>query len=115
MSMATLDRRFGEFSTEITRVLERAVVRVHGDVDLLTAPRLQRELADLIDGQGNLSVIVDLSGVTFLDSTGIHALIDARERMLRHGGDLILSSPTPSTLRTLEVCGLDKVFTITRV
>src|SRR4051812_16226385 len=55
----------------------RATLVVAGEIDLVTAPFLRDELAAVIGDAGSTTV-VDLSGVTFIDSSGLGALIDAR-------------------------------------
>jgi anti-sigma B factor antagonist len=55
-------------------------------------------------------IVVDMAELTFIDSSGLNALIFA-ERMLReNGGHLVLSDPPRSALRVLEVSGLNEVF-----
>jgi anti-sigma B factor antagonist len=57
-----------------------AVLSVHGEVDLETAPALWKTLLPALEHQTG-PVVVDLSAVTFMDSTGVHALVDARRRL----------------------------------
>lgn len=85
--------------------LEDAIrVRVHdgqlivsGDMDLASAPVLRRA-ADKLGGQ---SLALDLSGVAFIDSTGLHLLIDLR----RSHGRLRLVASSPALDKLLEITG----------
>jgi anti-anti-sigma factor len=51
-------------------------------------------------------VVVDLSQVTFMDSSGIAALVLAKDRMAEDGNELVLTRPTPMVKRTLEIVAL---------
>jgi anti-sigma B factor antagonist len=93
------------------------IVSVRGEVDLRLHARLREILVREVDAGQNL--IVDLTDVDFLDSTGLGLLVGvlkrARERGERLGVDateLILVVTAPEVWRTLEVTRLDRVFTI---
>jgi anti-sigma B factor antagonist len=76
-----------------------------GEVDILTAPQIGRRLLGLVDS-GKTLMVVDLSKVTFMDSTGIGVLLDAlRQLSIRHGR-LALVCPTERVLRPFQVSGL---------
>ena len=78
------------------------VVHVSGELDLATAPRLEEALADL----SAETLVIDLSGCTFLDSAGIRTLIGAaRERS--GPSKLRLVTADPGILRLLEITGVD--------
>ncbi|TMR09364.1 STAS domain-containing protein [Nonomuraea zeae] len=85
-----------------------AVLVVAGEIDLDTAPRIRERLLDLA-GKGIRHVIADLTGVDFLDSTGLGVLVGGRKRMSRHDGSLILVTGSERILRVLRVTGLASV------
>ena len=85
------------------------VVRVSGEVDILTSPALGDQLRSVTD-QGHPSVVVDLGEVTFLDSTGLSVLIAGLKRCEAAGGQLYLTSPRPNVRKVLEITGLTDVF-----
>jgi anti-sigma B factor antagonist len=89
-----------------------ATVRVTGDLDIASAPRLREELLGLIN-RGIRAVTVDLARLDFIDSTGLSVLVSAMRRLREQGGDLVLQSLYPPALRVFEVTGLTKVFAIT--
>ncbi len=86
-------------------------LHVSGEVDLHTAPSL-REAALAALRQHGTSLRVDLSDVTFMDSTGIEVLLATRRRAELEGGSLTLCHLTPAVRRIIEVTGLDRLFTI---
>jgi anti-sigma B factor antagonist len=89
------------------------VVRIVGEVDLASAPVLREALIELIDGQGNLFVVLDLEELSFIDSTGIGVLVRALRSVREKGGDLTLTNCRAATLRILEIAGLTEIFGIT--
>lgn len=84
----------------IGRYQGTVVVTVHGELDVERAEHLDFVLADLIDGQGNLSIIVDLRDVraTASDAERVEVFEDAAGRARRHHGTVSLSQP-PALLR----------------
>jgi len=87
---------------------EPAVLAVVGEVDLYTAPRLGEALAGVIDA-GVRQVVLDLSRLSFIDSSGLHAIAAARQRLGAEGGSLVLRSVRPETMRVLDICGLSSI------
>ena len=89
----------------------RRTLVVSGEIDVATAPRLRHELRMLI-AEAHSPAVVDLSRVTFLDATGLSALVGARNDV--HGTDvsLVLLNPSPPTRRVLEITGLDSHFDV---
>jgi len=81
------------------------VVALSGEVDALTAPQLGRRLLGLVR-EGKTDVVVDLSRVTFMDSTGIGVLLNALRRLTSLQGRLVLVCPTERVMRPFEVTGL---------
>jgi anti-sigma B factor antagonist len=89
-----------------------SVLRAAGEIDIATAPRLRECLAEVPDG--SRVVIVDLSEVTFLDSTGLSVLVGGWKRFSSEdkGAELRLVVVRPVIQRVLDVTGLAKVFSI---
>ncbi len=102
-----------EFEICISCDLDSAVVTVRGELDIATAPLLQSRLLELID-VGMVHVELELTAMTFMDSSGLAALIDGWRRMSQiPNGTFILKSPNPSTRRVLDISGVATLFTIT--
>jgi anti-anti-sigma factor len=96
---------------EVTRRPTHVVAHVHGDVDLATAPQLRTALAELAPGTG--TVIIDLSDVAFLDSSGLSVLVEFHQQLDKDGArGLRLVVTRPTTSRLLEVTGLIEVFDV---
>jgi anti-sigma B factor antagonist len=88
-----------------------AEVKVSGEVDIHTCGALERTLTDLADESVD-AVTVDLGQVTFIDSSGLRALVVGHKALLDHGGSLVIANPSTATARLLEVTGLDGLFDI---
>ncbi|ALE80723.1 hypothetical protein WY02_22530 [Pseudonocardia sp. AL041005-10] len=91
------------------------VLTVRGEVDTLTAPRLETALDELLDlapdGDGR-DLAVDLEGVTFLASSGLGVLIHTARRAARDGRRLFVVATNRAVLRPLEVTGSAQLFTV---
>jgi anti-sigma B factor antagonist len=87
----------------------RPVVRVDGEIDVATAPQLRECLHGVI-ARGPSEVVIDLLGVTFLDSTALGVLVGALKRCREVGGELHLVVSDPRIMKIFEITGLDKVF-----
>jgi anti-sigma B factor antagonist len=90
---------------------DRTVVRLEGELDAYTAPRLVACFDDLV-AQGVRHLAVDLSGVSFVDSTGLGVLVSAYNRAEQRDGTVVLVAPDPRVSRVLEMTSLDRVFTV---
>jgi anti-anti-sigma factor len=90
----------------IGRYQATVVVTVHGELDRARAAHLGLILADLIDGQGNLSLLVDLHHATAADASPVSVFADADERARRRGGSIALSKPPALLLDALHRRGL---------
>ena len=84
---------------------DRAVVAVAGELDAETALPLRHQLAALVL-QGRRYVVIDLSQVPFMDSSGLNGVLRARSETLRHGGQLLLAAPVPAVRRLLDLTGM---------
>ena len=80
----------------------RAVVRLHGELDLAGVPRLLSALACL-DGD----VELDCSGVDFIDAAGLGAFVRAHQRCEERGAQLVVVEPSPVVVRLLQMVELD--------
>lgn len=88
------------------------VLEVDGEIDTLTAPRLEADLVSALDSGGaeGTSVIVDLTNVTFLASSGLAVLIYGARRATAAGRRLHVVAATRSVTRPMSVTGADTLF-----
>ena len=89
-----------------------SVVRLEGSVDLEHAPDARKRLLDAV-ALGR-DVLVDLSGASYIDSSGIACLVEALQAARSKGADLGLFSVSTQAMRVLELARLDMVFPIHR-
>src|SRR4051812_20586622 len=88
-----------------------AVVVARGEIHLATAPDFSERLNAVI-ADGHVAVVVDLTEVGFIDSTGLSVLLNALRRITRAGGSLVLVCTNPTVLRLFQVTKMDTTFTI---
>ena len=100
-----------ELSLATRTVAEHTVLEVGGEVDVYTAPRLRERLVELVD-TGVRSVVVDLGGVDFLDSTGLGVLVGAMKRLRVANGRFSLVCSKEALLKIFRITALDQVFPI---
>src|SRR6202451_2561667 len=92
---------------------DHVIVTTAGEIDLYTAPKLQTDLAAIIDDAAPAArIIIDMSGVEFCDSTGMNVLLSCLRHVRERGGELEIASPKPAVRKILQVTGLDSVFTL---
>ena len=87
------------------------VLPVFGDIDAANADALHEQLLSLYEG-GRAFGIVDMSDVTFMDSTGLSALLAARRQLLGANCDMRLVITRPNLHKLFEITGLTEVFDI---
>jgi anti-anti-sigma factor len=101
----TDDRSVTDFAVAASFVGEQAVLVLHGEVDLLTAPVFEAFFDVLID-QGHRSVELDLAQVKFIDGQGLRTLRAEADRLDGSGGRLTIRSPSVVVRRLLDAVGL---------
>jgi anti-sigma B factor antagonist len=90
---------------------EHTVVRIAGEIDVYTAPKLREALIDLVN-DGHYHLIIDVEGVEFLDSTGLGVLVGGLKRVRAHNGSLAVVCTQERLLKIFRITGLTKVFSI---
>ena len=88
----------------------RLIVALEGDVDLNRAPEVRRSLLDCV--ARGLDVLVDLSGVSYIDSSGIASLVEALQEAGKKGIRLGLVAVSEDARKVFQLARLDKVFAI---
>jgi anti-sigma B factor antagonist len=87
-----------------------SVVAVHGEVDLHTAPKVHYAIER--GSAGVKAVIVDMSGIAFMDSTALSTLMRAKESLEEKGISLRLTTPSGAVERIFAVTGFEDYFDI---
>ncbi|MFH9725491.1 STAS domain-containing protein [Streptomyces sp. NPDC017254] len=82
-----------------------AVLSVGGELDMETAGRFDDHLAEQLS-QGRHHLVLDLSALGFMDSSGLNVLIRSVHRAREAGGDLYLAAPNSAVRRILEITGV---------
>jgi anti-anti-sigma factor len=90
---------------------DRAVVTVRGDLDLQVAQRVVAELEKVEAGEPAL-LVIDLSGLSFLDSSGMGVIAAAQARAVEAGRRIVLVRPPYTVRRAFELSGFDEVVTV---
>lgn len=88
-----------------------AVVRVSGELDAYRAPELEELGAELL-ADGVDSLVLNMAGATFLDSSGLRAMVTIRDRIVHAEGEFALMDPTEAVRRLLSITGLDQEFVV---
>jgi anti-sigma B factor antagonist len=87
------------------------VIRIAGEIHATTAPEFSERLNAAI-ADGKTGVILDLTGVEFIDSTGLSVLLNGLRRVTRVRGSMVLACANPTVLRLFEITKLDSTFDI---
>jgi anti-sigma B factor antagonist len=101
-----------QFSVELTHSGDDvAVIALTGEVDIYSAPQFKESLVKGID-DGARHIIVDLAGVTFIDSTALGVLVSGAKRVRPQNGTLDIVCTDENITRIFEITGLDRIFGI---
>ena len=103
--------RVEPFVTEVERREGVTIVRPHGELDVGTSGTLLGAL----NGIDTEHLVLDLRGLSFIDSTGLHLLVALQQRAQRDGFQLSLLAPPPPLDKTIQLCGLDETLPFVEV
>lgn len=92
----------GQLTIDTTTDGDEVVLALRGELDLTSAPVFERELV-AAESSNPRRVVIDLSGLEFMDSTGLRALLIARERAQENGHELALRRGPRQVQRVLEL------------
>ena len=105
-----MDDEAGTLTVTVTHEEDsRAGLSAAGEVDIHTCGQLENAILALADA-GVRTVTLDLGAVTFIDSSGLRALVLGHKALEERGGSLVVANPSPTAARLLEVTGLDNLF-----
>ncbi|GAA0724193.1 STAS domain-containing protein [Dactylosporangium roseum] len=91
----------------------RAQLMAVGELDLDSAPKLLAEVVHQLE-DGVTAVVIDLAGLSFIDSSGLGTLVGCWRRAQNAGATLVVANPNEDVAMTLEITGLDQILTVMR-
>jgi anti-sigma B factor antagonist len=94
-----------EFNLSVHAEGADTVLRLHGELDTLSAPHLRSAMDASIDA-GNTEIVVDLTALTFMDAAGLRVIAHAANRLELVGGTLAIRNPSEIVRRILEITGM---------
>ncbi|MEU8118338.1 STAS domain-containing protein [Spirillospora sp. NPDC049024] len=109
--MQTADTASPEAGLHREQFAEHTVIAITGDLDISSVPALRGRL-DVALRDAGAHVVIDLSGVTFCDASGLALLTGARRSAEPAGTAIVLAGPRPHMVRLLRVSGLSRVFAV---
>ena len=107
--MSSFYEALPSFELSVQRYDSVATVLVSGELDLATAPQLSAAVAEHGDAK---MLVLDMTATTFIDSTGVRALLEAHHRSAGSGSRLLVVAGDGAVRRVLELCELDGRLTI---
>lgn len=97
-----------EISTKEYR--RAAIITIGGRIDTSTSTQFEDKINELIAGNQH-NLVMDFTDVDFLSSSGLRILVTTRKKLREMGGDIVLASPSQRATDSIEIAGLDKLFT----
>lgn len=96
-----------QFSTEVAQVDGATIIHVRGEIDIATCERLRDAIEPHLGPKQ--TIVLDLSGVQFMDSSCLHVLGQARGTLAADGGSLTLRNPSEAARRLLTAAGAEQL------
>jgi len=90
---------------------QATVVTIGGSVDIYSSPELRGELKVALDRKVK-RLVIDLGGVSFVDSSGLATLIEALQKVQAYSGTLLLCNLSAKVLGVFQLANLDRIFQI---
>ena len=87
------------------------IFKVEGEIDIYSAPEFKYSMLEAIEGHRN-ELIIDLTGVNFIDSTGLGVLVSASRQIINRKGKLLLVADDQIILNIFEITGINKIISI---
>lgn len=107
--MARIRKEDSPAVREITQHDSATVIRLSGEVDMSRSPGVHQALVEVLQGRP-ARLVIDLTEVSYMDSSGVGVLVDALRRMRTTSGKLALVAVAPRVLSVLQITKLDQFF-----
>jgi len=95
-------------SIDVSREADRVVLRLDGELDLASVPLLERALQDATSDDAELTIVLDLRGLEFIDSTGLRAILLQDKRSTERGQTFALVRGPEQVQRLMRMTGVDE-------
>jgi anti-sigma B factor antagonist len=99
------------FQVSVRVESDRCEMILSGELDVSTAPLLRHRMAEVTD-ELETELVLDISALTFIDSTGLSLIVSEHKKLKAQGSELIVLSPTRMASRLFELSGLDSILSI---
>lgn len=96
---------------EKSRASEGTLIQAVGEVDLYSSPDLRKAILKAVPSAGGV-LLIDLAGVTYIDSSGVATLVEGLRSTREHGAGFALVSPSRAVMQVLELARLDSIFEV---
>ncbi|MHB0912861.1 MAG: STAS domain-containing protein [Armatimonadota bacterium] len=100
-----------ELDIEVRKSGKVSVLGLSGDLDSYTCSKLRQAIISLIN-EGDFRVVIDMSGVNYIDSSGLGTLVGGLRRTMEQGGGLALTGAGPQITKVMTITGLIKVLNL---
>ena len=87
------------------------MLALSGEVDVSNTPQV-REAGLKLLSDGARKLVVDLSGIEYMDSAGLGTLVGLQKRLREVGGAMVIAGPQPRVRRLFDITGLDQIFAV---
>ena len=97
-----------DFSLEVNESEVAPIIRVKGEIDVYTCPKLNKTLRNYIEEKGKKNLILNLENIQYIDSTGLGIIAHSARSLDQQDGKIQIVCTKPQVIKIFEVSGLDK-------
>ncbi|MGI6549191.1 MAG: anti-sigma F factor antagonist [Syntrophomonadales bacterium] len=97
---------------DLESIRDTLMARIKGEIDLATADELREIIDERLKKDSYKAIILDLGGVSFIDSSGLGFILGRYKKITGQGGKMYIVRARPSVSRVLELSGIKKLITV---
>lgn len=101
-----------ELITDVREQGDALLAKLHGEIDLHTSPDLRGQLLRILENKKPKKLILNLTGVPYMDSSAIAVLVEMLQRVRKNGGGVCLTNLQPRVKGLLEIARLETIFAV---